>query len=83
MDIKIKRWTHLGLGAALMTTTALASCGEPAAKASRLGCFSLTSVNTHSPDARQKKSRVSGSQEFQQGGVRRCGEPRRRSSELD
>jgi hypothetical protein len=32
MDIKIKRWTHLGLGAALMTTTALASCGEPAAK---------------------------------------------------
>ena len=32
MDIKIKRWTHLGLGAALMTTTALAGCGEPAAK---------------------------------------------------
>jgi hypothetical protein len=32
MDIKIKRWTHLGLGAALMTTTALASCGGPAAK---------------------------------------------------
>ena len=32
MDIKKKRWTHLGLGAALMTTTALASCGEPAAK---------------------------------------------------
>jgi hypothetical protein len=32
MDIKIKRWTHLGLGAALMTTTALASCSEPAAK---------------------------------------------------
>ena len=32
MDIKKKRWTHLGLGAALMTTTALAGCGEPAAK---------------------------------------------------
>jgi len=32
MDIKIKRWTHLGLGAALMTTTAMASCGAPAAK---------------------------------------------------
>ncbi|MEZ5999785.1 hypothetical protein [Hyphomonas sp.] len=32
MDIKIKRWTHLGLGAALMTTTALSGCGEPAAK---------------------------------------------------
>ena len=32
MDIKIKRWTHLGLGAALMTTTALTGCGEPAVK---------------------------------------------------
>ena len=32
MDIKIKRWTHLGLGAALATTTALTGCGEPAAK---------------------------------------------------
>lgn len=32
MDIKIKRWTHLGLGAALMTTTALTGCGKPAAK---------------------------------------------------
>lgn len=32
MDIKIKRWTHLGLGAALMTTTALAGCGEPATR---------------------------------------------------
>jgi len=32
MDIKIKRWTHLGLGAALMTTTAMTSCGAPAAK---------------------------------------------------
>ena len=31
MDIKIKRWTHLGLGAALMTTTALTACSKPAA----------------------------------------------------
>ena len=32
MDIKIKRWTHLGLGAALVTTTALTGCGEPTVK---------------------------------------------------
>ena len=32
MDIKIKRWTHLGLGAALATTTALTGCGEPTVK---------------------------------------------------
>ncbi len=31
MDIKIKRWTHLGLGAALMTTTALATTRYPPA----------------------------------------------------
>lgn len=32
MDIRIRSWTQLGLGAALLTTTALTACARPAAK---------------------------------------------------